>query len=260
MSLGLTQTHISSSFLLLCGELMNLGNDRRQQMHFPVGERSHVSSTLLWVPTLRAMFLAAILYRMYQITTINDLEGQDPKTGKLPLAISGVLIAPISIQRGIGKGERKGGRSMEPLEHLVADLALHTILFLNLVQQEIYSHRENENCFSLSLSVVINMLAKATFSLQAKNVSYVQPGPTICIILPCPLKHIPWAPTPATVSRPPHCICPAKGRKAVFKYHTEGSGLESHPEYMHQSIITQAIIMLPGWFRDLIPKGGFNQM
>lgn len=60
---------------------------------------------------------------------------------------------------------------MEPLEHLVADLALHMILFLNLVQQEIYSHRENEDCFSLSLSVVINMLAKATFSLQAKNVS-----------------------------------------------------------------------------------------
>lgn len=86
------------------------------------------------MPALRAMFFAAILYRMCQIATINDLEGRGPKTGKLLLAISGILIAPVSIQKAMGLGEGKGGRSMEPLEHLVADLALHTILFLNLVQ------------------------------------------------------------------------------------------------------------------------------
>lgn len=131
------------------------------------------------MPTLRAQFFAAVLYRICQIATINDLEGQDPKTGKLPLTISGVLIAPISFQKAMGKGERKGGRSMEPLGHLVADLTSHMILFLNLVQQEIYSHRKNEDCFSLSLSVVIHILAKATFSLQAKNVPYVHPGPAI---------------------------------------------------------------------------------
>lgn len=99
---------------------------------------------------------------------INDLEGQVPKTGELPLATSGVPITPISVWREMGKGERKGRRPMEPLEHLVPDLALNMILFLRLVQQEICSHRKNGDCFSLSLSVVINMLAKATFSLQMK--------------------------------------------------------------------------------------------
>lgn len=62
---------------------------------------------------------------------------------------------------------------MGPLEHLVAGLVLKMILFLNLIQREIYNSRENDNRrnedhFSFILSVTINMPAKAIFSLQAK--------------------------------------------------------------------------------------------
>lgn len=62
---------------------------------------------------------------------------------------------------------------MGPLEHLVAGLVLNMILFFKFIQLEICNRKENanrryEDCFPLTLSVVINMLATAIFSLQAK--------------------------------------------------------------------------------------------
>lgn len=105
---------------------------------------------------------------------INDLEGQVPKTGELPLATSGVPIVPISAWREMGKGERKGRRPMEPLEHLVPDLALNMILFLHLVKQEIYSHRKNEDC---SFIVCCDKYASQGHLFFAnENVPYVHPS------------------------------------------------------------------------------------
>lgn len=157
-------------------ELMHLGNAERQQMHFLVGDRSHLSSALLWRLTLRAVFFAAILDGMHHIITTNDLEGQVPKTGELPLATSGVLVVPISVWRGMGKGERKGVRRMKPLEHLVADLALNMILFLDLVQQEIYSHRKNEDCFFSFIVCCDKYASQGHLFFANKNVPYVHPS------------------------------------------------------------------------------------
>lgn len=63
---------------------------------------------------------------------------------------------------------------MEPLEYLVADLALNMTLFLNLVQQEIYSQRVNEDAFLFVVCCYKYASQGYLFSAN-ENVPYVHP-------------------------------------------------------------------------------------
>lgn len=178
MSPGMTQTHLFQFPPLWC-EIMNLGNVERQKMHFLVGEsltlalpcfECKVKGSVLHSNTLRVVLNRCNEWPRGPDSNLSSLVAtrKDLMHWKTDLATSGGTDRPSCNPEGNGEWREKGKEPVEPLEHLVTDMVLNMVLFLNWFSGKTCNSRKNEGYFSLTPSVVINMLAKAIFSLQAK--------------------------------------------------------------------------------------------
>lgn len=151
------------------------------------------------------------------------IKKEDPMHWKTDLSLSSCTDCPNFNPEKNANRERKGRRPVEPLEHLVADLVLNMILFLNLIQWEIYNNsRKNENCFLL-YHLVWNYASLGHLFFVSKNVPYVYAAiQSLLNFLSSPTKH--WlGPHPSHNFKAIHLRCPTKDRKSVSKHPTESS-------------------------------------
>lgn len=147
-------------------------------MHFLVGEsltlalpcfECKVKGSVFHSNTLKVVLNHCYEWPRWPGSNLSSLVAmrKDLMHWKTDLATSGGTDHPNCNPEENGEWRETGKEPVEPLEHLVADMVLNMVLFLNWFNGK-NCNRKNEGYFSLIPSVVINMLAKAIFFLQAK--------------------------------------------------------------------------------------------